>query len=195
MSIYRNVFSYYIWSFKACLTYQLLNSTLYVMVSWNAERVHNVHVGDNTFFFLLFIIFVDGFLVWYPCGIYCKHTMALFWLEKKKKCFHRKQHILELQFCHQLTDFDPCICCLTNYRSSCPSHWASLGLADGPLPVTWQQAGRMCGSHRNAESVHLCWQQQLNKVKWGRKGKEDSFQTPLSRFSVILLTNTKTVGK
>lgn len=90
MSIYTNVFSYYIWSFKACLTYQLLNSTLYIMVSWNAERVHNVHVGDNAFF--LFIIFVDGFLVWYPCGIYCKHTMALFWLEKKKMLPQKATH-------------------------------------------------------------------------------------------------------
>lgn len=193
MSIYTNVFSYYIWSFKACLTYQLLNSTLFIMDSWNSERVHNVHVGDNAFFFFLF---VDGFPVWYPCGIYCKNTTALFLL-KKKKCFHRGQHILQLQFCHQLTNFDFCICYLTNYKSFCPSRWASLGLADKRLPVTWQLAERMRGSCRRAESVRLCrWQQQqLNKVKWGGKGKEDSFRTPLSRFSVVLLTNTKTVGK
>lgn len=192
MSIYTNVFSYYIWSFKACLTYQLLNSTLYIMVSWNAERVHNVHVGDNAFF--LFIIFVDGFLVWYPCGIYCKHTMALFWLEKKKMLPQKATHpwVAILPSAHK---FWFLYSLFNKLQKFYPSHWASLGLADGPLPVTWQLAGRMCGSHRNAESVHLCWQQQLNKVKWGRKGKEDSFRTPLSRFSVILLTNTKTVGK
>lgn len=59
-----------IWSFKACMTYQLLNSTLFVMASRNSEKVHRVHIGDNTIFL------ADGYS-WYPSGISGKGAMAL----------------------------------------------------------------------------------------------------------------------
>lgn len=53
-----------IWSFKACMTYQLLNSTLFVMASRNSEKVHHVQIGDNAIFFSRWLQLISQWNKW-----------------------------------------------------------------------------------------------------------------------------------